>query len=324
MSLRIRPFTEPDYPAIVEIENRVYPEYPHTVEEARYWDGMREPKCRFQRYVADQLGRIMAFGDYNQHPWTYHPQKFDLHVSVDPVYQKQGIGSALYEHLLAQLQPFDPITVRARAREDYQQSMRFLSQRGFVEVMRNWESRLNVHSFDFAPYEGHVERVETQGIRLTPLSELTDDPDYTHKLYELEKELGKDVPHVDVYTPVSYEVYVKRFLQSPDLFPQAWYIALDEDRYAGTSALWKSQGNPKELYTGLTGVRREYRRRGIALAIKLKTLAFAKSQGYHVIKTWNESNNRPMLSINEQLGYIKQPAWITLAKELKDASPHST
>jgi len=323
MNVRIRPFTESDYPAIVEIGNRVFPEYLDTVEEVRYWDTMREAKCRFQRYVAERKGRIIAVADYSQHPWTYHPQKFDIHINVVPEHQKQGIGSALYEHLMVELQPFDPITVRSRARQDYEQSVRFLAQRGFVEVMRTWESRLEVQRFDFSGYEGCVERLEAQGIRLVPLSELLGNPDCQRELYEMEKELGKDVPHVDAYTPISFEVYVKRFLQSPDFFPEAWYIALDGDRYAGMSALWKSQASPQELYTGLTGVRREYRRRGIALALKLKTIAYAKAQGYRVIKTWNESNNRPMLSINEQLGYAKQPAWITFAKELKDAPTHS-
>jgi len=292
------------------------------VEEVRYWDTMREPKCRFQRYVAEQRGRIIAVGEYNQHPWTYHRQKFDIQINVHPDHQRRGLGSALYEHLIAELEPFDPITVRSRAREDYQQSVRFVTKRGFSEVMRSWESRLNVQGFDFAPYAGHIESVEAQGIRLVPLSELQADPEHKRKLYELEKELGEDVPHVDTYTPISFEIYVKRFLQSPDLFPQAWYIALDGDRYAGMSALWKSQGNPQELYTGLTGVQREYRRRGIALALKLQTIAHAKSQGYQTLKTWNESNNRPMLSINERLGYVKQPAWIVFAKELKDASAH--
>ncbi len=319
MSFRIRPFTPDDYPAIVAIGNRVYPEYPSTVEEERYWDSFREPHCRFQRYVVEERGKSVAFGHYSQHPWRYHPQKFDIEIDVDPDHRRRGIGSALYDHLMVELERFDPIALRARSREDYQQSIQFLTKRGFGEAQRDWESRLNVQSFDFTPYEGQPERVE-EGIRLLTLAQLVSDPDRDRKLHQLESDLQSDVPSLDPPTPLSFEVYSQRFLKNPDLFPEAWYIAVDGDRYVGTSALWKSQGNPKELYTGLTGVRREYRRRGVALALKLKTIAFAKAQGYQVIKTWNESNNRAMLSINEQLGYIKQPAWITFAKELKGAS----
>src|SRR5262249_28262313 len=69
-----------------------------------------------------------------------------------------------------------------------------------------------------------------------------------------------------------------------------------------------------------TGVLREYRRRGIAMALKLRAILYAKSAGYSRIKTWNEQGNRPMLSINEALGFIKQPAWIAFAKKLSDAA----
>ncbi|MFQ5796179.1 MAG: GNAT family N-acetyltransferase [Candidatus Bipolaricaulia bacterium] len=323
MDVRIRPFTPEEYETIVEIGNRIFPDYPETVEEVRYGDEHRDPKCRFQRYVAEHEESVVAFGSYDQSPWMYHPQKFKIEVYVDPDHQGRGIGSALYGHIMTELEPFNPITARSFAREDYDRSVRFLKKRGFVEVMRDWESRLDVQTFDFTPYEGHIERVEVHGIRLVPLSELEDDLQRDHKLYELEDQILQDVPMTDRYTPVSFELFVERTLKNPNLLPEAYYVALDEDRYVGTSGLWKSQAN-QDLYTGLTGVLREYRRRGIALALKLKGLAYAKEHGYPVIKTWNETGNRAMLTINEQLGFVKQPAWIDFAKELgeeTDAAP---
>lgn len=320
MTLKIRPFTPEDYEAIVEIGNRLFPEYPSTVEEIRHEDEHRDPKCKFQRWVAELGGRVVGFARYGQSSVMYHPRKFEINVQVAPEHQGKGIGKALYEHLLRELEPFDPIKLFANAREDYRRSVRFLHDRGFAEVMRSWESRLDVPSFDFSRFEGAVERVEAQGIRLASLQELRDeDPDCSRKLFDLHQEILADVPLPDRYTPeaVDFELWKRDLWESPYLLPEAYFIALDGERYVGESALWKSQASPQDLYTGLTGIRRDYRRRGIALALKLKGIHYAKTHGYKVIKTWNESNNRPMLAINERLGFVKQPAWITFAKVLK-------
>jgi len=323
MGFEIRPFTPQDYPRIVEIGNRIFPEYLDTVEEARHRDECRDPKCRFMRFVAEDQGAVVAFAQYDQAAAMYHPHKFEIGIYVDPDHQGRGIGSALYDHLLRELEPFDPIALRSFAREDYERSVKFLKRRGFSEIMHSWESRLDVQAFNFKPYEGAVERVEAQGIELLPIAELEGDPERDRKLYELEREILKDVPFPDRYTPVSFEHFVERTLKSPTLLPEAYFVAVDGERYVGTSALWRSLAEPKELYTGLTGVIRGYRRRGIALALKLKGIAYAKAHDYKIIKTWNESGNRPMLALNERLGFVKQPAWITFAKELSEDASQS-
>jgi GNAT superfamily N-acetyltransferase len=73
-----------------------------------------------------------------------------------------------------------------------------------------------------------------------------------------------------------------------------------------------------DLDTGFTTVKPAHRRRGVALALKATALAHAKSLGKTAVRTDNAQINRPMLSINEALGFEKMPAWIDLVKVLRE------
>ena len=86
--------------------------------------------------------------------------------------------------------------------------------------------------------------------------------------------------------------------------------------YVAQSNLWKTDGD--YLHVGMTGTRRAYRRKGLALALKLRTMEFAKANGVKELRTGNESNNRAMLAINEAMGFVKQPIWMDFVKTFKD------
>jgi predicted GNAT superfamily acetyltransferase len=66
----------------------------------------------------------------------------------------------------------------------------------------------------------------------------------------------------------------------------------------------------------MTGVRREYRGRGIAMTLKLGVIDFARRNGYNMIKTWNHSDNAPMLAVNARLGFKREVGWLSMEKNL--------
>jgi hypothetical protein len=91
-------------------------------------------------------------------------------------------------------------------------------------------------------------------------------------------------------------------------------MALDDSAYVGLSSLWGALSSDR-LYTGMTGVKRPYRRKGIATALKLRTIAYAQAHDIRFLMTSNNSEN-PMYQLNLRLGFQTYDVEIKLVKKL--------
>jgi mycothiol synthase len=312
--MNIREFTESDYPGYLAASNAIYSDYPETETERRFQDESREAKIRWKRLIAEENGEIVGYAEWMNDSWSFHPQKFHLTVGVAPARQGAGVGKALYVAALESLAPLEPIVARGEAKETDERALRFLAERGFTENMREWESRLDPATFDAQNFAEYTERVASQGLTIKSLAELSQsDPNWLTKLHDLDSAVCADIPSPDPITRQDFEPWRKKLVENPGFWPEGYLIALDGDKFVGESVLWRSQAE-EGLYVGVTGVLREYRRKGIAHALKVRACQTAKDLGVPVLKTWNATTNVGMLAINVALGFVRQPAWIVMEK----------
>jgi len=113
---------------------------------------------------------------------------------------------------------------------------------------------------------------------------------------------------------IDFDNFRKVYFDSPEADPSAILIAKRHGQYVGYTAVWL--GKDKPAYTAMTGVRREYRGQGLALALKLLSFRLMTERGYGAARTNNDTANQPILHLNERLGYQKRPGILQYEKRL--------
>jgi GNAT superfamily N-acetyltransferase len=319
--MHIREFIAADYPAVVDIDSRIgikWPERPETAEGWAAIDRDRNPDRVYQRLVAVLKGETVGFGSYGQMNTDSERPMFFINVEVKPDFQRQGIGAALYDQIRTRIHPFNPKILRADAFTNMPQGFTFLQKRGFYEAFRETPVYLDIASFDLSPFEGLKGKLLSNGIVIKTLNDLKTDTDRDRKLYDLYQEVSSDVPQEDI--PVekeSFEEWAKWSLNDPTILHDAYFVAMDGDRFIGLSE-WGVEPDGKAVLGGLAGVRRAYRNRGIGLALHLRGIGYAKKHGYKALKTCTAIQNRPMQVLFDKLGFSRYPEWQQCQKDIAE------
>jgi GNAT superfamily N-acetyltransferase len=135
-------------------------------------------------------------------------------------------------------------------------------------------------------------------------------------LYDLDVTVNKDIPSTGEKHYPDFEEWLTTRLGAPTFNLDAWFIAIDDGRYvAHSQGKINRDSEPVQFITGVTTVRREYRRRHIATALKVHAIRHAQEQGVQEIFTTNDSQN-PMYRLNLQLGFEPMPSWLRVEKQL--------
>ncbi len=316
--LHIRPFNrvEEEYVWVVGLFNTVWPDKQETVEEWKHFEQGRKIELLYREAVAELDGERIGHVVYLEPWWSKETGVILIDIMVHPHQQRKGIGKALYDYVMNDLKDFDLKALVSKSREDQTNAMKFLSGLDFEQTMRMPRSMLNLETFDSDQFKSAFDKMAQHNIQISTMAELqASDPKWKEKLYELRWAIIQDVPSPEPRKKPTFEEFEKFSLGQPKLEPKANFFAIDNGEYVGFSNLWPGE-NPDKIDTGLTGVVRSHRRKGICMALKLRGFEFAKNYGAKVVETENEENN-PMYQINLRLGFEPQPAWLDFRKTIQ-------
>jgi L-amino acid N-acyltransferase YncA len=226
---------------------------------------------------------------------------------VLPEHRLKGVGNALYEALSSHARSRGLTSLWARIEEDDAESLRFAEHRGFEEVGREYEVVLDVTEADVA-------EEPPPGIDLVTVAER---PDLLQALYELDVEVSPDVPSLEEgHEPMSFERWHNVYFEGPGAMPETCVVALAEGEIVGYTGLRRRGPTSPTAANLLTAVRRPWRRRGIATALKRAQIARARAAGIEQIFTTNDETNAGMRGVNARLGYRPAPVRILVSGPL--------
>jgi len=301
--LEIREATsDEDLRHMVAIIARVTPDNPMSVDEV-HWQEEQYPGGR--RFLAWLDGVAVGYGGAGRvymYAADFPALWGELHVL--PEHRNRGVGGALLAAISAVARDAGKPELLGRTTDDHPEAIRFLEHRGFRQVERMKAVRLDLGGLDLPVVD------TPPGLSITSLEQR---PELGDALYEVALEALPDIPGDGRMDAGTLEEFRARDLDRPSMPPGACAIAIDDASGAavGYSNLMLVPGNPRLAWHAMTAVRRAWRGRGVAGALKRATIAWASANGLEAIETANDEDNAPMRAVNRRLGYRPLPDELT-------------
>jgi mycothiol synthase len=317
--LSIRAFHgQADLEGLVWLENGVLGSN-LTVDELARRDATRAADLAWLRLVARLDWQIVGAIEATQKPSPWLTRA-EVRVGVRPDHRGRGIGRALVLSLESHLREAGAGMMLAYTGEFDFGYNHFLWRVGFSEVFRGYPQYLPLQGVNLERISVDWGRIAEAGVEFRTLAEVRFEWDCAAKLYALYTELEADVPQADAaVAPKSFEAFCADIFDSPSSLPDGVMLAVRLREwgmeYIGCNVLYRDDAG-QVLHNGLTGVRREWRGLGLALALKYKGIEFARNAGFVGITTFNASENSAILTLNQKFGFERGGATLEWRKPL--------
>lgn len=225
------------------------------------------------------------------------PQRPELPFTLITVLAEargRGAGTALYAAVSDWTREHGLPELEAVVSDEDPESLAFAERRGFVEDRREKGVALGLAEIEPPPVE------PPEGIEIVSWAER---PDLTRGIYEVALEASPDVPGWEDEIAEPFEDWLVNDMQGSGDRPEATFLALAGDEVVGYAKFSLTAAQPKIAWHDLTGLKRAWRGRGIARALKATQIRWAKTHGYEELRTRNDERNAPIRHLNREFGY---------------------
>ncbi len=280
--------TDAELTALLEMRNRVFPDDPIALAEVH---GLARQVAEIVHLVAWDEERPVGAAEVGLK--FQSPEPF-ARIWVPPDERRRGIGSALYREISRWAAARGEEVLEVWIEDSQPDGLDFAGKRGFTEIGRELRVSLDLTAIEAPAIE------PPDGIEIITWAER---PELAPAIYEVALEASPDIPGDEEDEIEPYEDWLAHEMQGSGDRPEATFLALADGEVVGYSKFSLTKAQPRVAHHDLTGVKRAWRRRGIARALKQAQIAWAKQAGYERLETRNEERNEPIRRLNKEFGY---------------------
>jgi mycothiol synthase len=255
--------------------------------------------------LAEEAGEAVGAGRLTP-GWHSPPGVARADVRVLPAAGRRGAGSALLDELQRRAGALGSPTLEVEVRDDDPGSLAWAVRHRFQEIGRSVRLALDLTGIE----EPAVDPPD--GIEIVIWAE---HPGLARGIYDVACEAYPDEPAGGDVEMEPFEGWLSQDMRGSGDRADAVFVALAGAEVAGYAKLAMSV-RPGYVMHDMTGVKRSFRGRGIASALKRAEIAWAKREGFHTLETFNDELNAPIRALNVKHGYRPARGSVTLRRDV--------
>lgn len=286
-----RPGILDDVDGYLALRRTVFPYQVNTAAGMRhFWANVPE-KEQLRLFAAERDGKIVGFARCGLNTWSSEPGAATMVLVVAAEHRGQGIGSELLARVEAHLRDVGGVRVQGWSADD-EATIRWLGARGFTT---GHELRYSAARTDQLPPMPEL----PPGVTTATFAEVGPEAVFAVDSISTLDE-PNDIP-VDV---IEYDQWLTHAWNAPELRHDVSVAVLVDGVPAAVTWL-EADLETGRGWSGGTGTLPAYRGRGLAKIAKSVSLRMGAELGITMAYTSNDEVNKPMLAINEWLGYCQ-------------------